>query len=75
RTPPRRPQVFRLDEAAITMAPREPVEPDFSLPVPAAKPSRGWGLSLAGLFWSALGGVLSLMAYVGLSQLIGDLFS
>ncbi|MFG1379358.1 YcjF family protein [Xanthobacter autotrophicus] len=75
RTPPRRPQVFRLDEAAITMAPPEPVEPAFALPVPAPKPRRSWGLSLAGLFWSALGGVLSLMAYVGLSQLIGDLFA
>ncbi|ABS69009.1 conserved hypothetical protein [Xanthobacter versatilis] len=75
RTPPRRPQVFRLDEAAITMAPPEPVEPAFPLPVPAPEPRRSWGLSLAGLFWSALGGVLSLMAYVGLSQLITDLFA
>ncbi|MFG1371424.1 TIGR01620 family protein [Xanthobacter oligotrophicus] len=75
RTPPRRPQVFRLDEAAITMAPPEPVEPAFPLPVPVPEPRRSWGLSLAGLFWSALGGVLSLMAYVGLSQLIADLFA
>ncbi|MFG1241562.1 TIGR01620 family protein [Xanthobacter sp. V7C-4] len=75
RTPPRRPQVFRLDEAAITMAPPEPVEPAFPLPVPAPEPRRSWGLSLTGLFWSALGGVLSLMAYVGLSQLITDLFA
>ncbi|MDI4655502.1 YcjF family protein [Xanthobacter autotrophicus] len=75
RTPPRRPQVFRLDEAAITMAPPEPVEPAFPLPVPVPEPRRSWGVSLAGLFWSALGGVLSLMAYVGLSQLIADLFA
>ncbi|MCG5237558.1 YcjF family protein [Xanthobacter oligotrophicus] len=75
RTPPRRPQVFRLDEAAITMAPPEPAEPAFPLPVPVPEPRRSWGLSLAGLFWSALGGVLSLMAYVGLSQLIADLFA
>ena len=43
-------------------------------PAPAAR-RRGWGLSLATVFWSALGGVLSLAAYVGLSKLVEDLYA
>ena len=76
RPSPRRPQVFRLDEADITLAPPEPVDPDPALLVPAPAPARrGWGMSLGALFWSALGGVLSLAAYVGLSRLVDDLFA
>ncbi|MGQ3675695.1 YcjF family protein [Xanthobacter sp. TB0139] len=72
---PRRPQVFRLDEEDITMAPPEP-EPDFSAPdtpplTEAKKGSIPWGA----IFWSALGGVVSLAFYVGLSRLISDLFA
>ncbi|UJX44974.1 YcjF family protein [Xanthobacter sp. YC-JY1] len=74
RNSPRRPQVFRLDEANITLAPPEMAEVEAALPVPVP-PKRGWGLSLAGLFWSALGGVLSLAAYVGLSKLVEDLYA
>ena len=76
RTSPRRPQVFRLDEANITLAPPEMAEVEAAPPVPVpVKPKRGWGMSLATLFWSALGGVLSLAAYVGLSKLIEDLYA
>ncbi len=74
RNSPRRPQVFRLDEANITLAPPEMSEVEAALPVPVP-PKRGWGLSLAGLFWSALGCVLSLAAYVGLSKLVEDLYA
>ncbi|MFG1344288.1 TIGR01620 family protein [Xanthobacter autotrophicus DSM 431] len=74
RISPRRPQVFRLDEAAITLAPPEPVEAEAALPVPL-EPRRRTGLSWGALFWSALGGVTSLAAYVGLSRLIDDLFA
>lgn len=75
RTPPRRPQVFRLDEASITLAPPEPVEADAAVPAPAPAPARRSGMSWGGLFWSALGGVASLAAYVGLSRLMDDLFA
>lgn len=76
RRPQGRPQVFRLDEASITMAPPEVAEAEAALPVPAPDPARrGWGMSLAALFWSALGGVASLAAYVGLSRLVEDLFA
>lgn len=70
----RKPQVFRLDEASITLAPPDPVEPAASLPAPVAPP-RASGMSWGALFWSALGGVASLAAYVGLSRLIDDLFA
>ncbi|MEP9355899.1 TIGR01620 family protein [Xanthobacter sp. KR7-65] len=74
RTSPRRPQVFRLDEASITLAPPEVAQAEAALPVPVV-PRRSWGMSLAGLFWSALGGVASLAAYVGLSRLVESLFA
>ncbi|MGE4371757.1 MAG: YcjF family protein [Xanthobacter sp.] len=69
---PRRPQVFRLDEEDITMAPPEPA---FSAPdaLPATEAKKG-GFPWGTIFWSALGGVVSLAFYVGLSRLISDLF-
>ncbi len=75
-----RPQVFRLDEGDITLAPPEPeLEAGLPEPVPAAGGRRGvfsrFGFSWSGLFWTALGGVLSLAAYVGLSQLVSDLYA
>lgn len=71
----RRPQVFRLDEEDITLAPPEPVEsaPDSDAPEP--QPPTRTGFSWTTLFWSALGGVLSLALYVGLSQLVSDLYT
>lgn len=74
RISPRRPQVFRLDEASITLAPPEPVEAEAALPAPA-EPAKRSGMSWGALFWSALGSIASLAAYVGLSRLIEDLFA
>lgn len=79
--PARRPQVFKLDESDITLAPPEPdpASSPLDLPVPLEPaPRRGLarlGMSLGGLFWSAAGGVASLAAYVGLSRLISDLYA
>jgi len=70
----RRPQVFRLDETNITLAPPDPIEPETAL-LPAAAPPRRSGMSWGGLFWLALGGIASLAAYVGLSRLVEDLFA
>ncbi|MFG1393636.1 YcjF family protein [Xanthobacter agilis] len=78
--PPRRPQVFRLDDRDLTLAPPEP-EPDDSsaaIPDPARKRSGAvsrFGMTLGGLFWTAAGGVASLAAYVGLSRLVSDLYA
>ncbi|MGQ3672665.1 YcjF family protein [Xanthobacter sp. TB0136] len=71
----RRPRVFRLDEEDITLAPPEPAEPEFSpldvAPVEKRKGGFPWGT----VFWSALGGVVSLAFYIGLSRLVSDLFA
>lgn len=77
--PPRRPQVFKLDEGDITLAPPAP-EPN-ALPAETApdaardKAGSRFGMTLGGLFWTAAGGVASLALYVGLSQLVGDLYA
>ncbi|MFG1479408.1 TIGR01620 family protein [Xanthobacter sp. V4C-4] len=79
--PPRRPQVFKLDESDITLAPPEPAEPELPPldPASAAAPRRSrlsrLGLTLGGLFWTAAGGVASLALYVGLSRLVTDLYT
>ncbi|WAC25904.1 YcjF family protein [Ancylobacter sp. SL191] len=84
---PRRPQAFRLDDPDVVFAeegrpaPRgsivvtptpaalEPAE-DVPLPVPPPKASR-W----ATLFWSGLGGLVSLGVGLAVSKLIEDLFA
>lgn len=77
--PPRRPQVFKLDEGDITLAPPEP-EPE-ALPADTApgagrgKAGSRSGMSLSGLFWTAAGGVASLALYAGLSRLVSDLYA
>lgn len=72
-----RPQVFRLDEADITLAPLDPAESLPTVPDPASLPKKGrlWGLSWSGLFWGALGGIVSLAFYMALTRLIEDLFA
>lgn len=69
----RRPQVFKLDEAQVVFAPPDP-EPDLAaLEVAAAVPPKR-GFSWSSLFWSALGGVVSLALGLAATQLIEDLF-
>lgn len=71
----RRPQVFRLDEEHITLAPPEPAEPEYAPLDAAALSPRKSGWPWGSIFWSALGGVVSLAFYVALSRLITDLFA
>jgi putative membrane protein len=89
-TPPRRPAAFRLDDPHVvlaepdeprTRAPRGSVlitpEPDAALlPVPvaaAARPRRR--LPWATMFWSALGGLVSLGVGLAVTRLIEDLLA
>lgn len=70
-----RPQVFKLDEAEVTLAP-EPIEAEIAaLDLPAEARPRRRGLSWSGLFWSAVGGLASLGLYLAISRLITDLFA
>ncbi|MEP9351151.1 TIGR01620 family protein [Xanthobacter sp. KR7-225] len=70
-----RPQVFRLDEAEVTLAP-EPLEAEIAaLDVPPEARPRRRSISWAGLFWSAVGGLASLGLYLAVSRLIEDLFA
>lgn len=70
-----RPQVFKLDEADVTLAP-EPLEAEITaLEVAANVGPRRAGFSWSGLFWSALGGLASLGLYLALDRLIRDLFA
>ncbi|MFG1419091.1 TIGR01620 family protein [Xanthobacter sp. V0B-10] len=77
--PPRRPQVFKLDDkdSDIALAPPEPPpEADLPVPVRGEAPRRSrFGMTLGGLFWTAAGGVASLALYVGLSRLVSDLYA
>ena len=68
-----KPQVFRLDEAGITLAP-EP-EPVGSAVLAPVQPARRGGISLGTLFWTALGGLVSLGAGLAVTRLVEDLFS
>lgn len=73
--PQARPQVFKLDEASVTLAP-EPADPDIAaLEVAAEVAPPRKGISWSSLFWSALGGLASLGLYVAISRLIDDLFA
>ncbi|MGA0562221.1 YcjF family protein [Ancylobacter sp. VNQ12] len=84
---PRRPQAFRLDDpdvvlaedgrpaprGAIVVTPAQPQEDaveDVPLPAPPPSTSR-WGM----LFWSGLGGLVSLGIGLAVSKLIEDLFA
>lgn len=82
----RRPQAFRLDDpdvvlageggparrgaVVVTPAPAEPAEEVLDLPAPLPKGSR-WGA----LFWTGLGGLVSLGIGLAVSKLIEDLFA
>ncbi|TCT02681.1 YcjF family protein [Aquabacter spiritensis] len=71
-----RPQVFRLDEAGITVSEEPVAARDDLMPVAeitrATAPS-GRGIGLGTVFWSALGGLVSLGIGLALSRLIEDL--
>lgn len=75
--PQSRPQVFKLDQPDVVVAPPEPVEPEPVVPDLAAPAAEGKARSLSwsALFWSALGGIASLGAYLALSRLIEDLYA
>ena len=86
---PRRPATFRLNDPAVVLgakgeeisAARGVVvtpEPDvFDQPEPAAAPvkPRRRGLSLGGLFWSALGGLVSLAVGLWATRVVEDTFA
>ncbi|MBA4788249.1 MAG: TIGR01620 family protein [Pseudomonadota bacterium] len=70
-----RPQVFRLDEAGITFTEAEPVPEDAALPVAVPEPAARARLNLGTLFWSGLGGLVSLGLGLAVSKLVEDLFA
>lgn len=85
---PRRPAAFRLDDPQVVVAPTadEPPragrtvitpEPDFAaLPVPAAAPrKKRWRIPWGSLFWSALGGLVTLGVGLAATKLIEDLYA
>ena len=71
-----RPQVFRLDEAGVevqeTAVPQDIADLD---PAAVPVPPRRRGLGLGTLFWSGLGGLVSLGVGLAISKLIEDLFA
>ncbi len=72
----RRPEIFRLEEAGLTVAPPElPPEPDLPEALPPPSPRRRFGFSLGTLFWTGLGGLVSLGTGLAVSKLIEDLFA
>ncbi|MFC3693067.1 YcjF family protein [Chenggangzhangella methanolivorans] len=86
---PRRPTTFRLNDPAVVLGAKgEEVsaargvvvtpEPDvFEQPEPAAAPvkPRRRGLTLGGVFWSALGGLLSLAVGLWATRVVEDTFA
>lgn len=75
-----RPQVFRLDEAGITFTEAEPaIEAAEALagtaPVPVEPSPPRRGIGLGAVFWSALGGLVSLGIGLAVSKLVEDLFA
>lgn len=74
-----RPQVFRLDEPGVTVAPEPEIAPEFSgteADAPPLVPVRrrlvpSWGT----IFWTALGGLTSLGIGLAISRLVEDLFA
>lgn len=83
RDPAPKPQAFRLDAAEVDIAPpsdapvpaRTGADPDAAaLEAAAAPPPRGASL-WARLFWTGLGGLVSLAFGIAVSALIDDLFA
>jgi putative membrane protein len=86
---PRRPAAFRLDDPHVIVAPPEEAprrpargtvliqpEPEAALPVVAALPARRRRrLPWASMFWSALGGLVTLGLGLAATRLIEDLFA
>jgi putative membrane protein len=86
---PRRPAAFRLDDPHVIVAPPEEPprrttrgtvlirpEPDTALPVPAERPpTRRRRLPWGSMFWSALGGLVTLGLGLAATKLIEDLFA
>ncbi|MGU3493164.1 YcjF family protein [Xanthobacteraceae bacterium A53D] len=72
----RRPEIFRLEDAGLTLAPAETL-PDVAEPAlaPVAPQKRRRLISLGGLFWTALGGLVSLGTGLAVTRLIEDLFA
>ncbi len=72
----RRPEIFQLDDGGLTLAPLEPIIDDRAVPVLVPPPPRRrFGVSLGGLFWTALGGLVSLGTGLAISRLVEDLFA
>ena len=82
-----RPRAFRLDDAQIVIEPQaEPIpvetraakldadEREIEIAQQSGVLAR-WRPSLGGLFWSGLGGLISLGLGLWLAQLVGDLFA
>lgn len=90
-TPPRRPTAFRLNDPAVALAAHDEAvatarggvvltaEPDAfeGIEEPAATPPnpRGHGVSLGGLFWGALGALVSLSLGLWATRVVEDLFA
>lgn len=73
---PPRPQVFRLDEAGITFTEADPILEDEAAALPAVvEVTPRSRISLSGLFWSGLGGLVSLGAGLAVWKLVEDLFA
>lgn len=74
-----RPQVFRLDEPGVTVAPEPEIVPDrpgLEADAPALVPVRRQLVpSWSTLFWTALGGLTSLGIGLAISRLVEDLFA
>lgn len=71
-----RPQVFRLDEAGITFTDAAPMaEEETALAPVVAEPPPRSRLSLGALFWSGLGGLISLGTGLAVWKLVEDLFA
>ncbi|OYX86886.1 MAG: TIGR01620 family protein [Azorhizobium sp. 35-67-5] len=76
RAPGARPQVFRLDEAGVTLAPALEQPPEGAeLGAVPDLPARRRFPGMGTLFWSALGGLASLGIGLGVSRLVEDLFA
>ncbi|GGF83420.1 UPF0283 membrane protein [Azorhizobium oxalatiphilum] len=71
----RRPEIFRMEDAGLTLAPAETL-PEVAEPAlaPVAPPKRRL-FSIGGLFWTALGGLVSLGAGLAVTRLVEDLFA
>lgn len=74
RTTARKPAAFRLDDPQVVVSPDSEAVPSVPVTIPPApRPRRKWPWST--LFWSALGGLVSLAAGLAVTRLIEDLFA